>query len=408
MGAENWCASCDRKGGTPGSKNSVDGVNIIATDIDYVNVISNSCIEVVFNQNMDTISLKNTENYTVLEFDAHPYLTNLSKDDSKSVTLFFQQGFLENELYHILVFGSVNCSGEPILDGCSYAFGLPDEAVGGDVVINELLFDPISPAADYVEIYNRSDKMLNISDLKLGVIKTSFPNPPDTTVKEISSENRQLLPGSYLLLTTTPDVIGEQYECSTEDFVTMRSFPSYPNSGASVVLYFQDNIIDFMSYSEDSHYPLLTVTKGVSLERVSPEISSDDNDNWHSAAAPLYGTPGYQNSVFIDNEGESANVEIIPSVFSPDGDGFNDVTTINLSCFQNDFTAKIIIFDSQGRQIRNLINCQNIGNNGSFVWNGLDDDNKVSPPGIYVVYIEVFDTQGDIKRYKKAAVIACK
>ena len=408
LGAENWCASCDRKGGTPGSKNSVDGVNIIAPDIDYVNVISNSCIEVVFNQNMDTISLKNTENYTVLEFDAHPYLINLSKDDSKSVTLFFQQGFLENELYHILVFGSVNCSGEPILDGCSYAFGLPDEAVGGDVVINELLFDPISPAADYVEIYNRSDKILNISDLKLGVIKTSFPNPPDTTVKEISSENRQLLPGSYLLLTTTPDVIGEQYECSTEDFVTMRSFPSYPNSGASVVLYFQDNIIDFMSYSEDSHYPLLTVTKGVSLERVSPEISSDDNDNWHSAAAPLYGTPGYQNSVFIDNEGESANVEIIPSVFSPDGDGFNDVTTINLSCFQNDFTAKIIIFDSQGRQIRNLINCQNIGNNGSFVWNGLDDDNKVSPPGIYVVYIEVFDTQGDIKRYKKAAVIACK
>lgn len=408
LGEENWCASFDNKGGTPGATNSVDGENIVVPDIDYVNVISSNCIEIVFNQNMDTISLKNPENYTVLEFDAHPYNVVPSQDDCKSVTLFFQQEFLEKRFYNILVFGSVNCSGEPLLDGCSYAFGLPDEAVGGDVVINELLFDPISPAADYVEIYNKSDKILNISKLKLGVVKTSFPNPPDTTVKEISSENRQLFPDTYLLLTTTPDVIGEQYECSTENFITMRSFPTYPNSGATVVLYFEDKIIDFMSYSEDSHYPLLTVTKGVSLERVSPDIISADEDNWHSAAAPLYGTPGFKNSVFIDNEETSADVDIIPPIFSPDGDGFDDVTTINLSHFQNDFTAKIIIFDSQGRLIRNLVNCQNIGNHGSFVWNGLDDNSKVSPPGIYIVYIEVFDTQGDIKRFKKAVVIACK
>lgn len=406
--AENWRASCDNKGGTPGATNSVNSENIVIPDIDYVNVISSNSIEVVFNQNMDTSSLENPENYTILEFDTHPYNVVPSQDDCKSVTLCFQQVFLVNRFYNILVFGSVNCSGEPVLGGCSYAFGLPDEAVGGDVVINELLFDPISPAADYVEIYNKSDKILNLNEFKLGVVKTSFPNPPDTTVKEICSENRQFFPGTYLLLTTTPDVIAEQYECSTDNFITMESFPTYPNTGASVVLYFNDKIIDFMSYSEDSHYPLLTETKGVSLERVSPDIGSADNDNWHSAAAPLYGTPGYKNSVFIENEEESADVDVNPPVFSPDGDGFDDVTTINLSSFQNDYTAKIIIFDSDGRHIRNLVNCQNIGNQCGFAWNGLDDNNKVCPPGIYIVYVEVFDTQGDIKRFKKAAVIACK
>ena len=406
LDAANWRASCDRNGGTPGAENSVNDENLIVPDIDYINVLSENSIEVVFNQKMDSIALKNPDNYTIVEFNTHPYNVQPS-EDMKSVTLFFQQEFLFHKFHKILVFGS-NCSGVPVLDGCSYAFGIPDNAVGGDVVINEILFDPISPAADYIEIYNKSDKILNINMIKLGVVKSSFPNPPDTTVKTICSEGRQLMPDSYLLLTTTPEEIGSQYDCPTNNFITMKSFPSYPNSGATVLLYFDDKIIDFMSYSEDNHYPLLTETKGVSLERICPGIASSDQENWHSAAAPFYGTPGYQNSVFIDNNDQQANVEIVPAVFSPDGDGFNDVTTINLSCFQNDYAVKIIIFDSQGKFIRDLVNCQSIANQSCFVWNGLDDNGKKVPMGIYIMFIEVFDTHGDIKQFKKAVVVACK
>ena len=406
--AANWRASCDYRGGTPGACNSVNGEIFIAPDIDYINVLSDNSIEVVFNQKMMPSSLENTDNYTIVEFDAHPYLATPSQDNRKSVTLVFQQQLLDNRLYKLLVFGSRNCTGVPVLDGCSHAFGLPGNAVGGDVVINEILFDPISPAADYVELYNKSDKVLNISDFKLGMIKESFPSPPDTTIKTITSENRQIMPQQYLLLTTTPDEIGRQYECETRNFIGMSGFPSYPNSGAAAVLYFRDTIIDVMRYSEDSHYPLLTVTKGVSLERVSADISSLDPDNWHSAAAPLYGTPGYRNSVFVDNPENTAAVEMIPPVFSPDGDGFDDVTTVNLSDFDIGYTAKITVFDSQGRFVRDLVNCQNIANQSRFVWNGLDDNGRVVPAGIYVVFVEVFDIQGDVKRFKKAVVVAAK
>ena len=404
----NWRASRDYKGGTPGTRNSVDGNNVIAPDIDYINVLSDTVIEVVFNQKMMTSSLENTDNYTIVEFNSHPYLAIPSQDNQKSVTLFFQQHFVENRFHKFLIFGSLNCTGVPVLDGCAYAFGLPGSAVGGDVVINEILFDPISPAADYVEIYNKSDKILNINEFKLGVIKESFPNPPDTTIKEITKEPRQLLPQQYLLLTTTPDEIGRQYECSTHNFIGMSSFPSYPNSGAAAVLYFRDTVIDVMRYSDDSHYSLLTETKGVSLERVSPDISSLDPENWHSAAAPLYGTPGYQNSVFVDSQENTATVEMIPPVFSPDGDGFDDVTTVNLSDFDIGYTAKVTVFDSQGRFVRDLVNCQNIANQSRFVWNGCDDNGRVVPPGIYVVFVEVFDTQGHIQRFKKAVVVAAK
>lgn len=407
-GASNWGASRNHNGGTPGARNSVYAENTVMPRVDYVNVLNDSVIQLVFDQKMERNALVNTDNYLIIEFDAHPINAYLDENKTDRVTLVFEQSLVFHSFYKLLVYHLTNCSGTPLPADYSCEFGLPGTAARGDVVINELLFDPISPAADYLELFNNSNKVFNISDMQIGVVKTSFPNPPDTTIKTVCTENRQLLPGQYALLTTKPLTIAEQYECSSDNFITMESFPSYPNSGAKALLLFEGDIIDCMSYTEKSHYPLLAETKGVSLERVSPSITSDDPENWHSSMSSLHGTPGYQNSVFIENEDITADVEIIPPVFSPDGDGFDDVTTINLSDIGNDYTAKIHVFDSRGRPVKTLVNCKNIANQSRFVWNGLDDNGNVVPIGIYVVFVELFDLQGDIKRFKKAVVVAAK
>lgn len=407
-GAKNWRASCHHDGGTPGTQNSVYDENLVEPHVEYVNILSDSVIQVVFDQKMDKTSLLNVKNFLVSEFNSHPVDAFLEDDKTDRVTLVFGQTFLFHNFYNLFIQNSTNCSGVPLPAGYSCAFGLPGTAERGDVVINEILFDPISPAADYVEIFNNSDKVLNISDLQIGVVKTSFPNPPDTTIKKICEENRQLLPRHYALLTTKPVEIAVQYECTADNFIEMESFPSYPNNGATVLLLFDGEIIDIMSYTEKSHYPLLAETKGVSLERVSQSINSEDSENWHSSMAPLHGTPGYQNSVFIENEDVTTDVELVPPVFSPDGDGYDDVTTINLSDIGNDYTAKIHVYDSRGRPVKTLVNCKNIADQSRFVWNGLDDNGNVVPIGIYVVFVEVFDLQGDIKRFKKAVVVAAK
>lgn len=406
-GVSNWKACCDRKGGTPGKVNSVDDDNPIVPYVDYVNVMSPNTIELVFNQKMDRKELADTYNYILEDYDIHPDDAVVPDGKSDRVQLYFENGFIGQSVFIILVFGST-CSGTPLPSGSRCAFGLPDEAVGGDVVINEILFDPIAPAADYIELYNKSDKVLDISRLKIGVVKSSFPNPPDTTVKKICDESRLLLPHNYLLLTTTPDEIASHYQCSAEGFITMESFPSYPNDGAKAVLYYDDGIIDMMSYDNNSHYPLLAATKGVSLERVNPDFSSSDSDNWHSAAAPLYGTPGYKNSVFIENPGDNAEVAVFPPVFSPDNDGFDDVTTINLTSFYSDYSANVSVLNSQGGFINYLVRGQNIGHQSLFVWNGCDENGNIVPVGIYIIFIELFDTQGVVKRLKKTVVVACK
>ena len=408
-GKINWRASCNHDGGTPGALNSVYAENPVEPRVDYINVLNDSIIQIVFDQKMDRNSLVNTNNYLISEFDAYPFDAYLDEGKADRVILIFEQDFSFQSFYTIVISSLLtNCAGVPLPDAYSYGFGLPGTAESGDVVINEILFDPISPAADYVEIFNNSDKVLNISDLQLGVVKISFPNPPDTTIKNICYENRQLLPGHYALLTTKPSEIAEQYECSDDNFIEMQSFPSYPNSGATALLISDGVIIDNMSYTEKSHYPLLVETKGVSLERVSPSITSDDPENWHSSMSQLFGTPGYQNSVFIENEDVAADVEIIPPVFSPDGDAYDDVTTINLNDIGNGYTAKIIIYDSRGKPVKTLVNCKNIADQSRFLWNGLDDNGNIVPIGIYVVFVEVFDLQGHIKHFKKAVVVAAK
>ncbi|MDZ7848102.1 MAG: lamin tail domain-containing protein [Owenweeksia sp.] len=47
-------------------------------------------------------------------------------------------------------------------------FALPSLPQAGELIINELLFNPPSGGADFVEIYNHSDKYFDLSNLRLG------------------------------------------------------------------------------------------------------------------------------------------------------------------------------------------------------------------------------------------------
>lgn len=397
-GKENWCASTDRNGGTPGSRNSVDSENLLIPNIDFIEVVSENTIEVVFDQKMDAHSLGIRENYSIIEFDTHPAEIVLMQENKKRVRLHFNQLFETNSIYNLLIENVLNCSGTPLPPDCSFRFGLPDSPENGDIVINEILFNPIEPAGDYVELFNKSNKIFNLANLKIGVIKSTFPNPPDTTLKQIHNDNRLFLPHTFVLLTTTVTEIGRQYECQTDNFIEMQSFPQYPNSDATIILTHNSQTIDVIGYSEDFHYPLLAETKGVSLERI--------DNGWHSAAAPLYGTPGYQNTSSIENETINNEIEIIPKIFSPDNDGFDDITAIHYQLQEAGFTMKIIIFDSEGKFIRQLIDNCLASAKGHFTWDGLDSNGHIVPPGIYVVFTEIFNLQGVVKRYKNAVVVS--
>jgi hypothetical protein len=49
-----------------------------------------------------------------------------------------------------------------------------------------------------------------------------------------------------------------------------------------------------------------------------------------------------------------------------------------------------------------------LGSEGSFSWDGLTDDNQKASVGIYIVFFEAFDLNGNVNRYKKTAVLGAR
>ena len=44
-------------------------------------------------------------------------------------------------------------------------FGLPDYVQPKDIVINEILYDPLPGGSDFVELYNKSNKIIDLKNL---------------------------------------------------------------------------------------------------------------------------------------------------------------------------------------------------------------------------------------------------
>lgn len=409
-GASNWTASQHPSGGTPGALNSVDAINESQPRIARVSMFSNDIVQLWFDQQMDAASLEDNNHYYVKETSSYPAQANSNPLDPTFVELVFENGFEEGEVYTLRIDGVENCIGNAIEPNTEIQFGIPNEMEPGDVLISEILFDPISPCVDYVELYNHSDKTFDLSAMLLGVIKESFPNPADTTLKQIVSESRLFLPSTYVLLSTNGMAVGEHYDCSTDNFVDMASFPNYTNSGGTAVLMSKSGVVvDQMYFSEKMHYPLIKVTKGVSLERVSFEVSAADIDNWHSAAESVhFGTPGYANSMSLDVASASDVISVDPDLFSPDGDGFDDNCMVSYRFDEAGYTMNVYVFAASGQLVRHLVKGELVGSEGNFVWNGTDDHGNRVPLGIYVVVTEVFNLNGVVKTYKKGVAVATR
>ena len=194
----------------------------------------------------------------------------------------------------------------------------------------------------------------------------------------------------------------------TGAFLQMESFPTYSNDEGGVYLINNlDMIIDQFHYNDDMHFALLNSEDGVSLERIDYDRPTSDDSNWHSAAEDVgFATPGFENSQYqmINNDGGEIVVE--PQTFSPDNDGEDDVLNISYNFSEPGMVATIIIYDAKGRLVRNLVQNELLGISGTFSWDGINERNEKARIGIYIIFVEAFSADGDVKSFKKTAVLA--
>ena len=403
----NFGESVHENGGSPGDWNSLMGLAPEPEDlkIQGVEMISDSKIRILFTQKMDSMSLANAFNYAI---EPEKYIENLQIEGPQytSLVMSFEEDLEEGQIYTLSTLeGLLSCSYEDA-DGLTALFAIPDEIEKGDMVFNEVLFDAAIDQGEYIELVNVSDKILETSKLSISRLKI---NTYDTTWYTAHLPSTLLFPMDYMAYTkNAAQVLKVYYSENPERIISMEDFLSLPNDQALLYLHLashKDSIIDQLSYEESWHYSLLNNTQGVSLEKISFALGNVKS-NWHSAASQVnYGTPAYQNSQFQEEGSSSAAFELQTEIFSPDNDGVDDVLQINYKMKEAGFTLNLMIYDARGRQITHLVKNELLGQSGSFFWNGASDDNEKCPMGIYLLYFEYFDLNGQVKKEKRTTVL---
>lgn len=394
--SENWTASNKWFGGTPGTENSVYASNPdnISPSLISANAVNDSTVIIEFDETMFLGAISINSGITI---------NSIEQVDGKTYQINTNEKLLLQTIYTLTVTGVNDCVGNGIIDN-EKDFALPETAIQGDLVINEVLFNPRDGGSDFVEIYNNSNKYISLQDWKLA----NLDNDSIDNYKTISANPHLLAPREFATLTTNPGNIKQEYFDAVEStFMSMDALPTYSNDEGSVYLLNDSNeVIDFFNYNEDMHFALLNEVDGVSLERIDYNRNSNDATNWHSAAEAVgFATPGYENSQYLNAESID-EITISPETFSPNNDGIDDVVNISYNFNESGMVANVLVYDSRGRLIRNLIKSEYIADNGTFSWDGINDNNEKAGVGIYILYIEVFNATGDVKKYKKTCVLA--
>lgn len=404
-GMSNWKASTDASGGTPGRKNSVDGLNTDQTPPQLIRTYSldSTTFIAVFDEPLDSLSAATIADYS---------LPNLSIVSAIPQSPLFNQVVIKlssplqkQTVYNLTVSNVKDCKGNTIGVRSTSKVGWAEEALANDVVINEILFNPKPDAYDYAEVYNRSNKIIDANKL---YIANRSATGALTSIQKLSDVPFYIFPGDYIVVTEDAFLLQQQYFVSNPFQLLEISLPSFPDDkGDAVLTNSQGNVVDEVVYSGNWQFALIGNSEGIALERINPDDSSQKQSNWHSAASTAgYGTPTYKNSQYKQTGIINAVIDVTPKIFSPDNDGRGDIATISYRVEQSGYVGNIIIFDASGRMVRYFVKNALLGLQGSWNWDGLDEKMQKLPIGTYIIYTEIYNLQGKKQQFKNTVVLA--
>lgn len=408
-GTQNLAASTDVSGGTPGRHNSVRGSN---PDNDAPKLLrayplNENELKLTFSEDLDSTTLLDLQHFHVNNNTILPNEIYQKGPAYSDVVLSFADPLLTRVSYRVVVDSVRDCAGN-YLEYDDYAdFGIPEPFDSFDIAINEILFNPKGTGSDYVEIVNRTDKMIDLKDVLIA--NADYQNE----VKDyfaIAPNGFLLFPHAYVVITPDPFSLQASYFTPNPRNIIQCTLPSFnDDEGKCLLIDKSGNRYDQLNYDDNMHFALLDEKDGVSLERIDYNRPSKDYTNWTSASSTSgFGTPTYRNSQYAKAAEGEEMLKIQPEVFSPDGDGYNDVATFNYALTKPGCVGNLYIYDANGTMVKHLLRNEMLGTTGSFSWDGVTDEMDTASVGIYVCYFEVLNTKGNVSKKKKTLVVGGK
>lgn len=416
--AANWLASNDLRGGTPSQPNSVlrNEIDRTAPQLLSIFPLNEKIIRVQFDKSLD-------RNINIFQYEIFQNSLKIAPRSLKILPPFFtaiditlSENLLPQKKYLLKTAANIaDCMGNPSAKMDSLFFQLPEKAARNDLIINEILVDPEIGGGRYIELFNRSEKAINLATLRIA----------DLTRGDVQAIKIPFLvmPQTFVVLTTNILHIQKRYNCFfCQKNLLKNNLPTWDAaSGNATLLSYEGNrvmVIDSFQYDKKFHNPLLANTKGIALERIATNAPTLSMDNWHSAAASeRYGTPTRMNSVArkIENTPPSVTADFDEHfrfdspTFSPDEDSFEDILLLHYQLPSLGWSATIRIFDSNGRLVKNFVNNELLANEGFWKWGGETNEGNRASVGIYVWLIELQQISTGKRHFvRKTCVLSTK
>ena len=213
----------------------------------------------------------------------------------------------------------------------------------GELLINEILFDPPTYGADFIELYNNSNKYLDLTQCSIGNGQTTY-----------NLQLNKLAPQAISALCPDTSFLRQNYLHVDPMNLCKQTLPYFYNDSGTCILYQNSEILDQFSYATEWHSALLLEKEGVSLERLSPILPTQNKNNWFSAALSTGGaTPGKQNSQQT-NPTQAGSLTLSQPELSPDQDGYHDFLEIHYELPLPNMLVQACIYTLNGQLVRQL------------------------------------------------------
>lgn len=396
--SSNWSASIATIGGTPGTQNSVytNAPDVTAPQVLKTMAILPNQMWIYFSEKVDSLSLLSAQFTSIPTLTLSAVFTPSAFSDS--VLLTFNESLVPGIVYHFYFSNFKDCSAN--IAQYEGSFVLPQTPEKGDLIINEILYNPPTGGVDFIEIYNYSDKYIDLKNWGL-----ANWNDTISSLQKVK-ENYILFPHDYVTITTDSNFQKQHFPFAVAGkFIQLSGIPSYNNDSSTVYLIYNDTVMDHVSYSDDWQFELLHSTDGVSLERFSPEMPSNSASSWHSASQAVnFGTPGRVNSEDIKPGQEGGSLSLSSLTFSPDGDGFEDVVLITYKVTSANLLGNLTIYDDKGRMIKKLFSRRLLDTKETIKWDGIRENGLKASIGPYIILFETFNVDGGKESVTKKVV----
>ncbi len=260
---------------------------------------------------------------------------------------------------------------------------------GSAIIINEIMYSPLSGEPEYIEIYNPGDSAVDILSWSVFV-------GDDKNI--LARASRTIAPKGFAVISNATSLPSRFAMDASTLLKPPGGLSALSNEGTTLVL--RDptgKAIDSVAY-----LPSWGGGEGIALEKLSPSGDGSMRANWSSCVFVEGGTPGRTNSVFSDRTVSKIKIQASPNPFLVDR---NEVTQIRIDIPVPLSRLTVRVYDHQGRLIQTLLNNSPSGAHREITWDGKTKNGQWARMGIYVLYVEAISEQDDFHKSAKATVV---